>query len=93
MPFKSKAQQRWMYANEPAMAERWADETPHSKKLPAHVQDGSAGRTLSALVTLPAPRLVKTPSRVSAPKGGHPGGSAGHPHRNLGKYLHPKGSR
>ncbi len=34
MPFKSKAQQRWMYANEPAMAARWQRETPKGAKLP-----------------------------------------------------------
>jgi hypothetical protein len=28
MPFKSDAQRRWMYANEPAMAKRWQRETP-----------------------------------------------------------------
>lgn len=27
MPFKSKRQQRWMYANEPEMARRWSKET------------------------------------------------------------------
>jgi len=37
MPFKSKAQKGWMYANEPAMAARWQKETPKGKKLPAHV--------------------------------------------------------
>jgi hypothetical protein len=34
MPFKSKAQKGWMYANEPEMAERWEKETPKGK-LPA----------------------------------------------------------
>jgi hypothetical protein len=34
MPFKSKAQRRWMYANDPEMAKRWEDETPKGKKLP-----------------------------------------------------------
>jgi hypothetical protein len=28
MPFKSKAQMRWMFANHPEMAKRWAHETP-----------------------------------------------------------------
>lgn len=35
MPFKSKKQMRWMFANEPAMARRWAKETPNEKALPA----------------------------------------------------------
>ena len=38
MPFKSKAQQKWMYANEPDMAERWSDHTPDHKSLPEKVK-------------------------------------------------------
>jgi hypothetical protein len=34
VPFESKAQQRWMFANKPRMAERWADHTPDIKALP-----------------------------------------------------------
>lgn len=34
MPFKSKSQQRWMYANKPEMAEEWSDHTPDHKSLP-----------------------------------------------------------
>jgi len=34
MPFKSKSQQRWMYANEPEMAKKWSDHTPSHKSLP-----------------------------------------------------------
>lgn len=37
MPLKSKAQQKWMFANKPAMAERWAKETPDMKHLPEKV--------------------------------------------------------
>ena len=33
MPFKSQAQRKWMFANEPEMAARWAKETPKGKKL------------------------------------------------------------
>lgn len=38
MPFKSEAQRRWMYANEPEMAKRWEKETPKGKKLPEKVK-------------------------------------------------------
>jgi len=31
MPFKSISQQKWMYANKPKMAKRWAKETDFSK--------------------------------------------------------------
>lgn len=34
MPFKSKAQRKWMWANNPEMAKRWEKETPKGKKLP-----------------------------------------------------------
>jgi hypothetical protein len=38
MPFKSKAQQKWMFANHPEMAKRWADHTPDIKELPETVK-------------------------------------------------------
>jgi hypothetical protein len=34
MPFKSKAQQRWMFATNPEKAREWADETKDIKSLP-----------------------------------------------------------
>jgi hypothetical protein len=34
MPFKSKAQAAWMFANHPKMAEKWAKHTKNIKKLP-----------------------------------------------------------
>lgn len=34
MPFKSKAQMKWMFANKPEMAKRWAHETHNMKSLP-----------------------------------------------------------
>lgn len=39
MPFRSKAQQAYLFAREPEVAERFAEETPKSayKKLPEHV--------------------------------------------------------
>lgn len=38
MPFKSKAQMRWMYANKPALAAKWAKETKSTKRLPNRVR-------------------------------------------------------
>jgi hypothetical protein len=35
MPFKSKAQQRFMFAKHPRIAKRWAKETKNFKKLPS----------------------------------------------------------
>jgi len=37
VPFKSKAQQRWMFSQKPATAKRWADHTPNIKALPDRV--------------------------------------------------------
>lgn len=34
MPFKSKKQARWMFANDPKMAKRWASHTPDMERLP-----------------------------------------------------------
>ncbi|KKN30158.1 hypothetical protein LCGC14_0836720 [marine sediment metagenome] len=36
MPFKSKSQRKWMYANKPEMARKWEAETS-DKNLPARV--------------------------------------------------------
>jgi hypothetical protein len=37
MPFKSKAQQRFMFAKHPGIAKEFAEETSNIKKLPEHV--------------------------------------------------------
>lgn len=42
MPFKSKAQQRMMFAKHPKMAKRWAHETPDIKALPEKVREKKA---------------------------------------------------
>ena len=34
MPFKSKAQHKWMHANKTDMAKRWEKETTKGKRLP-----------------------------------------------------------
>ena len=38
MPFKSKAQEKFLFANKPEMAKEWADETPNIKSLPNKVK-------------------------------------------------------
>jgi hypothetical protein len=38
MPFKSKAQAREMFANQPKIAKKWAKITPSIKSLPEHVK-------------------------------------------------------
>lgn len=37
MPFKSKAQMRFLFAKHPEIAKRWAAETPKDADLPQHV--------------------------------------------------------
>lgn len=45
MPFKSQAQRKWMYANDPKMAEEWEEHTPKGKKLPRKVKkSGKKGK-------------------------------------------------
>jgi hypothetical protein len=38
MPFKSKAQQRFMYAKHPKIAKKWAKKTSSFKSLPARAK-------------------------------------------------------
>ncbi len=38
MPFKSEAQRKYLYANEPAVAKKFAAETPKGAKLPEKVK-------------------------------------------------------
>ena len=59
MPFKSKAQQKWMYANEPDMAERWSDHTPDHKSLPEKVKKKRKKKAGDAIAT--AWEAIKAP--------------------------------
>jgi len=38
MPFKSKAQRKYLFAKHPKIARRWAKHTPKGAKLPARVK-------------------------------------------------------
>jgi hypothetical protein len=40
MPFKSKAQRKYLFAKHPEVAKKYAKETPKGKKLPEHVKKG-----------------------------------------------------
>jgi hypothetical protein len=42
MPFSSKAQQKWMFANKPEMAKEWASKTDF-KHLPERVKKSEGG--------------------------------------------------
>ncbi|MFW9801200.1 MAG: hypothetical protein ACFFFC_00990 [Candidatus Thorarchaeota archaeon] len=41
MPFKSKAQRRFMFAKHPQMAKEWAAHTPKGANLPEHVKQSA----------------------------------------------------
>lgn len=54
MPFQSKAQERWMWANHPDMAKRWAKETPKGslpERVGAPKDKGKHARTMSAYMS------------------------------------------
>lgn len=38
MPFKSKAQEKWMWSTHPKMARQWEEHTPKGKELPAKLK-------------------------------------------------------
>ena len=42
MPFKSQAQARWMFANKPQMAQKWARHTPNIRRLPQRLVENAA---------------------------------------------------
>ena len=44
MPFKSQAQRKWMYANDPKMASEWEEKTPKGKRLPNKVKKKKNGK-------------------------------------------------
>ena len=52
MPFVSKAQRRWMYANKPDMAKKWEKETPKGAKLPERVKEAYESGAQRALKDL-----------------------------------------
>jgi hypothetical protein len=45
MPFKSKAQAKYMFAKKPELAKEFADATPSIKKLPEHVKKKAKNRS------------------------------------------------
>lgn len=45
MPFVSKKQARWMFANKPEMAKEWANKTNSIKKLPLFKKKDYVGKS------------------------------------------------
>jgi hypothetical protein len=44
MPFKSQAQRAYLYANEPAVAQKFEEHTPKGKKLPKKVANSKSAK-------------------------------------------------
>lgn len=44
MPFKSKAQRKYLYANEPEVAKEFESKTPKNSKLPNKVKPKPKGK-------------------------------------------------
>jgi len=44
MPFKSKAQMRYMFAKHPDIAARWEDKYGISKNMPQHIKKSKKGQ-------------------------------------------------
>src|SRR5580658_530892 len=68
MPFVSKAQKGWMYANKPAMAKKWQTHTPKGAKLPEHVKKAQElGPKVAAVLEKLAVQVVKQQMVPGAP--------------------------
>jgi hypothetical protein len=50
MPFKSKAQMRFMFARHPTIAKRWAKEYDTPKELPEHVRKKAKHDTIKKML-------------------------------------------
>ncbi len=44
MPFRSESQRRYLWANEPKVAQEWSDKYGTPKHLPKHVNERKARR-------------------------------------------------
>ena len=64
---KSKAQRRWMWANEPDMAARWEKETPNGKRLPEKVKEAFIKGAADALAIFGLKSAAKE-CRLKIPK-------------------------
>lgn len=56
MPFKSTAQQGWMFENKPAMAKQWAADTPDMKALPARVDKDEVRKAVKRRLVAHGPK-------------------------------------
>lgn len=87
MPFKSKAQQRYMFSQHPRIAERWVDHTPDMKDLPEKLSTPKTAGFWGVLIKLGAvdPYLVERMAGVAKRMGVDP------PSRKELERMFPKG--
>lgn len=86
MPFESKAQQRWMYANHPSMAKRWADHTPNIKKLQEKkMQKKSAVQRMGEFLRKESSEVCSTPGEKIRSEGKGRGKAVGKGKGPLGR--------
>jgi hypothetical protein len=45
VPFKSKQQEKWMWATHPKMARQWEEHTPKDANLPSKVKEKKNGKS------------------------------------------------
>lgn len=57
MPFKSEAQRRYLYANEPKVAKSWEKKTPKNAKLPERAKKKRKGSSIMAALEEGARRM------------------------------------
>ena len=69
MPFKSKAQRGYLFANKPEVAKKFAKKTPKGKKLPNYVKEASPGRLLTQVAR--QSRKTYSPTDILAHELGH----------------------
>lgn len=105
MPFKSKAQQRFMFAKHPKMAKRWAHETEDMKSLPEHVKKAAVAfqdelEKIAKVVVVDRPtKLPLLPGDLTAYRkreaaaGGSPGDGSSLGKDNNGYYCYTHRAR
>lgn len=96
MPFKSKAQQRFMFSQHPEMAKRWAEHTPDIKSLPEKVDSDSnekksfvTAAELGRFTAFAEKRAALDPATANALGLGGAGALAGGISGMLGGYFNP----
>jgi len=56
MPFQSEKQRRFLWAEHPEIAKRWANEYPNQRKLPMYAHDNNADGNRSELASKASPK-------------------------------------